>query len=92
VNPLALRVLRPAAPCTWGEIVAAVGALAIPRPIGVGLAALVVGSGIVMGAISADVKIRAAAGTHVAKADALSGNQRNFLIAGEAVHALTVGQ
>src|SRR5262245_27182132 len=68
------------------EVVAAVGALAVVDALRGGLAAFVVGRGIVVGAVPADVQVSAAARAGVAEADPLARAQLDGRSTAEAAH------
>lgn len=74
------------------EPLAPVRALAVRHALGAGLAALVVGTGIVVRAVPARVQIGVTVGALVAKADPFAARERMLPIAGTTAHALTLRQ
>jgi len=69
---------------------AAVGSFAVVHPLGLGLAAFVVGARVVVRAVPAAMQVGAAGRALLAKAEALTRRQGEFGTAGETTHAPTV--
>ena len=76
---------------TRGEILTVVRALPVAHPLGVRLATFVVGTGIVVLAVPAGVKVGGAAVAGIAETDALTGSDLDGLIACEATHGWQSG-
>ena len=73
------------------EVIAAIRALLVEDPLGAALPALVVGAGVVVDAIAADMERDLAALAVVAKAHALAGAQLDLESAGVASHSGEAG-
>jgi polysaccharide export outer membrane protein len=74
------------------EVIATVRPVAVCHPLRVGLAALVVGRGIVMGAVAAHVQICAAGRADLAEPHAFAARELDFAAAREALHAASLRQ
>ncbi len=76
----------------WPKVLAAIRALAIGDPFGIGLAALVVRAGVVVRAVRTNVQIAGACRARVAKRDALAAADLDPAPATEALHPGRLGE
>lgn len=68
-------------------MVASIGAIPVEDPLGARLAALVVGRGVVVGTVEADVKIGGTTLAGVAEADRFARGEHDLVTAGVTAHA-----